>query len=257
MSAAPFRVQNLAPGCSQGPHDSWVPGILFVLASRAVCLTLPVGLPRLCLGLSAHSQLPSLPDCSRRQLVVMLNQMALRIVSSLLLVGTRLHIAVAQDTSPGGPVHDGQPDNCNAWHTIVDGDTCATVPELYGISRDQFLEWNPAVSDDCVENFWLGNAYCVGVGERATTSSSPVTSITSTSEPITTSTTTSQNLTYSTREPIVTWNITIPTTDTAWPPTATQSGQPAACDRWHLVSPGQTCDNIINKYGRFMTFEQL
>ncbi|KAK7423417.1 hypothetical protein QQZ08_009095 [Neonectria magnoliae] len=191
--------------------------------------------------------------------------MVLRIASSSLLLGVWLQIVVAQDTSPGGPVHEGQPDNCNAWHTIAEGDTCATVPELCGISRDQLLEWNPAVSYDCLQNFWLGNAYCVGVGEAASTGSSSVISTTSNSESVTTSsvpvtttlTTASQNTTYSIREPIITWNITVPTIDTAWPPTATQAGQPTACNRWHLVVAGQTCENVMNKYGRFMTLEQL
>jgi hypothetical protein len=32
-----------------------------------------------------------------------------------------------------------------------------------GTSVDQFYDWNPAVSRDCVTNFWLGQAYCVGV----------------------------------------------------------------------------------------------
>jgi hypothetical protein len=34
-----------------------------------------------------------------------------------------------------------------------------------GITLDQFYSWNPAVSKDCVTNFWLGQAYCVGVSK--------------------------------------------------------------------------------------------
>lgn len=26
---------------------------------------------------------------------------------------------------------------------------------------NQFLEWNPAISSDCRDNFWLDSAYCV------------------------------------------------------------------------------------------------
>ncbi|KAK2594660.1 hypothetical protein QQS21_007636 [Conoideocrella luteorostrata] len=187
--------------------------------------------------------------------------MAFRAASVLFLLVSQLQIAVAQDKSPGGPVHEGQPANCNAWHTIVKGDTCDTVPKKYGITRAKFLEWNPAVSSDCITNFWLGNAYCVGIGPRATTSTSKVTSkpttSTSSSKVITTSMTTTQNLTYSTREPITTWNITTPLTETKWPPKATQSGQPAGCNRWHFVVAGDTCDSILNRYGRYVTIEQL
>ncbi|GAW17906.1 hypothetical protein ANO14919_073750 [Xylariales sp. No.14919] len=68
-------------------------------------------------------------------------------------------------TNPGppGPTFSGSPDNCNKWHVIIEGDGCDTIPQMYGITLAQFLEWNPAVSDDCLTNFWLGNAYCVGV----------------------------------------------------------------------------------------------
>lgn len=162
-----------------------------------------------------------------------------------------------RSTGPEGPVHEGQPENCNAWHTIAEGDTCATVPGKYGISQAQFMEWNPAVSADCTQNFWLGYAYCVGIGEESPTSSSTLITSTTSSPTSVDTTTTPVNMTYSTRHPITTWNITRPTIGTEWPPTATQPGQPAKCNRWHLISPGETCQNVMNKYGRFMTEEQL
>lgn len=42
----------------------------------------------------------------------------------------------------------------------------------------QFFQWNPAVSEDCLTNFWLGQAYCVGVS--ATTGTPTVTTPAST-----------------------------------------------------------------------------
>ena len=65
---------------------------------------------------------------------------------------------------PPGPTHTGQPANCNKWHVVVSGDSCGSVAAAYGISPAQFFQWNPAVSTDCTTNFWLGQAYCVGVG---------------------------------------------------------------------------------------------
>ena len=50
--------------------------------------------------------------------------------------------------APSSPTHTGQPQKCNKWHTIVDGDTCGTVPKKYSITFKQFLKWNPAVSSD-------------------------------------------------------------------------------------------------------------
>ena len=168
---------------------------------------------------------------------------------------------VAQDSSPGGSVHPGQPSDCNAWHTIVDGDNCDSVPKLFGITREQFLKWNPAVSSDCLTNFWLGYAYCVGVGPRKTTSG--LSGTTSSSSPVPTtsatmsSTPVSVNTTYSIREPVISWNISSSVTDGTWPPKITQAGQPEACNRWHLVSAGQTCQTIVNRYRADLTSEQL
>ncbi|KAI5457372.1 hypothetical protein BGZ63DRAFT_321328, partial [Mariannaea sp. PMI_226] len=171
---------------------------------------------------------------------------------------------LAQDSSPGGPVFDGQPANCNAWHTIVSGDTCSSVPALFGITLQQFLEWNPAVSADCLTNFWLTYAYCVGIDKNWSSTSTSATStrtssITSTSSSHTESITTTptQSSTYSTRQPIVTWNITTTDIDVAWPPSHTQAGQPDNCNRWHLVGPLDDCQAVVNRYGTFLTLEDL
>ncbi|KAF5252511.1 hypothetical protein FANTH_2405 [Fusarium anthophilum] len=190
-------------------------------------------------------------------------------------------IVQGQDEKPGAPVHPGQPSNCIAWHTVTQGDDCETVPKKYYITKEEFLSWNPAVSKDCLTNFWLKYAYCVRIdgtsavytSARSTETSkttaitksdnpaSPSSKITSTkdvSSTISTSTkpasgttsestvTTSVNTTYSVRNPVSTWNITTPTTDVAWPPKATQSGQPKDCNKWHLVRGRQSCQGVLN-----------
>ena len=83
---------------------------------------------------------------------------------------------------PPGPTHTGQPATCNKWHVVVSGDTCETVPAKYGITRDQFQAWNPAVSADRLQNFWTGQAYCVGIAGQQppiTSTPGPVSSYTS------------------------------------------------------------------------------
>ncbi|KAH7038381.1 LysM domain-containing protein [Microdochium trichocladiopsis] len=65
--------------------------------------------------------------------------------------------------TPPGPTHTGQPANCNKWDVVQDGDSCGSMASDNGISVSQFYDWNPAVSRDCVTNFWIGQAYCVGV----------------------------------------------------------------------------------------------
>ncbi|KAM0350174.1 hypothetical protein ACHAPU_003339 [Fusarium lateritium] len=202
---------------------------------------------------------------------------------TLLLLCASLPLAFSQDPNPGGPVHDGQPKNCDAWHTVQKGDDCESVPNKYSISKKQFLAWNPAVSQDCLTNFWLGSAYCVGIDETKTVGSSgtstigtskstvrdPSVSTESSTKAVTTSsddqetshtlpvTTTSITTPYSVRHPISTWNITTPTTDTTWPPKATQAGQPKDCNKWHLVRGTQNCQNILNKYSAFMKKEDF
>lgn len=209
---------------------------------------------------------------------------------SLLILGAAPSV-LAVDRKPSGPVHAGQPSNCVAWHTVREGDDCNSVPQKYYITREEFLAWNPAVSEDCTENFWLKSAYCVAVDEsktvddsdtslsgtttksaigsktgkvdytetptvettKKTTKSSATGSLQTPSHNATVSSTT----TYSVRHPVSTWNITTPTIDKTWPPKATQAGQPSECNKWHLVRGGQTCRDILNTHSAFMKKEEL
>ncbi|KAL3295352.1 carbohydrate-binding module family 50 protein [Colletotrichum asianum] len=164
-------------------------------------------------------------------------------------VGVLLRTVGAQDSTPGGPTHPNIAPNCNAFHTVVDGDGCWSIQQKYGISAEDFLAWNPDVSEDCLTNFWLGNAYCVGVGAAVTTSSTS--SVVSTSSgPITqTTAVTTPNATYSTRVPVTEWNITGTTIGTTFPPQKTQAGQHADCIDWHYVGDAHTCAYIVESYG--------
>ncbi|TQN75343.1 LysM domain-containing protein [Colletotrichum shisoi] len=80
-----------------------------------------------------------------------------------------------------------------------------------GISLNQFLTWNLAVSSDCVTNFWLGQAYCVGVSGSRTISISSSTALTRTTR------TSAVNPT---------------------PPEPTHEEQPRNRKKWDLVRPG-------------------
>ncbi|KAI4609218.1 uncharacterized protein J4E87_011072 [Alternaria ethzedia] len=182
-----------------------------------------------------------------------------------LAAGLLLTVVGAQDSSPTGPVHPGQPESCNGWHTVVKDENCQIVSQAYGISTEQFLEWNPAVSSDCRDNFWLDSAYCVSVGKtstRPTISSRPTSTFTSgskssssgitsqtaiTSTPATTST--SYNSTYSVLHPVTSWNVSTTSTDNAWPPTKTLAGQTEICNSWYRVMPGDTCQRTVDKFG--------
>ncbi|KAK0736847.1 LysM domain-containing protein [Apiosordaria backusii] len=86
---------------------------------------------------------------------------------------------------PPAPTHSGQPPSCDTWHVVVSGDTCATVAAKAGITLPQFLSWNPAVSADCSQNFWLDYAYCVHVASSSSTATTSriITKTTSSSNP--------------------------------------------------------------------------
>ncbi|KFX89378.1 hypothetical protein V490_07063 [Pseudogymnoascus sp. VKM F-3557] len=182
--------------------------------------------------------------------------------------------AVAQESSPSGSTMPGIAWNCNAWHTVVGGvDNCYSIEQQYSITAEQFLEWNPAVSSDCITNFWADYSYCVGIDPNAVPTSSTSTSGISASSSTTltsggTSTTSGGSLTtssqvvttttpYSTRYPITSYNLTTTSTATAYPPTHTLGGEPSYCNVWHLVEVGDTCGTIINLYGSRLTPDQL
>ncbi|KAI0445106.1 carbohydrate-binding module family 50 protein [Xylaria telfairii] len=111
--------------------------------------------------------------------------------------------------TPPGPTQSGQPANCNAWYVARDGDACATVEGLFGITDAQFHAWNPAVSSNCASGFWVDEAYCVGISvpggdPTMTTSSTPA----------------------------------LPT-----PPAPTQTGQPANCNKWFVATKDSSCED--------------
>jgi hypothetical protein len=55
----------------------------------------------------------------------------------------------------------------------------------------------------------------------------------------------------------VTWNITTKTIGHDRPPKETQRGQPASCLDWHLVSVGQSCQQIVNRYFTSLSIDDL
>ncbi len=143
----------------------------------------------------------------------MMRRLTLLLVSSLLLTRP----VMAQGTTPPGPTQPGISSNCNKWQIVGAGNTCATIEAQYGITHAQFLSWNPAVSSDCLTNFWPDYAYCVGVGAAAPTS--------------TTASSTSS------------------TTRVTSPPGPTFTGTPANCNSWYLVKSGDDCTAIAARYG--------
>lgn len=88
---------------------------------------------------------------------------------TLTILSLFLSYATAQETTPAGPTQPNISKSCNAWHTVVDGDGCWSIEQKYSITHENFILWNPDVSNDCITNFWPTYSYCVGLGPTGAT----------------------------------------------------------------------------------------
>ena len=133
--------------------------------------------------------------------------------------------ATTAGPQPATPTFPNIACNCNKFYDLGPDDTCPGVQARFGITADQFFQWNPDVSKNCTFNFYVGFSYCVGVGSGSacsTFSSPPVqTGVTNTAaySAITDGTFASQA-----PQP----------TSTDWPPKPLQEGVPSNCE--HLAS---------------------
>ncbi|KAL7811323.1 hypothetical protein V8C26DRAFT_437473 [Trichoderma gracile] len=123
----------------------------------------------------------------------------------------------ANGISTPGPVQTGIVSNCNSFHLVVSGDTCADIASKSGISLDSFYSWNPAVGTDCTR-LLVGDYVCVGIIGGTT------------AKPTSTSTSTKPGNGISTPGPI-------------------QTGMTGSCNKFHLVVSGDTCSDIASKNG--------
>ncbi|PKS08453.1 hypothetical protein jhhlp_004835 [Lomentospora prolificans] len=106
------------------------------------------------------------------------------------------------------PTQDGMATNCNKFHFVQQGQTCATIAALYSISTAQFIQWNPAAKNDCT-GLWSQTYACVGLlGTLPPTTTQPGTGVTT--------------------------------------PTPTQPGMVNNCKKFTFVNSGTTCAQIAS-----------
>jgi hypothetical protein len=113
---------------------------------------------------------------------------------------------------PPAPTNLGTSEDCNKWHIVGQGDTCAILESKYKISHASFKEWNPSLTDSC-NNLRTEMAYCVRVWVEAIETPAPTSSST-------------------TRVSVS------PSFTSAGPPGPTQSGTSGTCKKWHLLKQG-------------------
>jgi LysM repeat protein len=124
-----------------------------------------------------------------------------------------------------GPVEPDTDPDCNYYDTAYsESDDCVYFEDYWGITHDQFVDWNPSVKDDC-SGIKVGNSYCVEVARKPPTSTSA-----SASE--------------------------VPSATGSPKPSPTQEGLIESCTTFHKGEKGDTCDKIVNKYKTF-TFEEF
>ncbi|KEY65064.1 hypothetical protein S7711_09857 [Stachybotrys chartarum IBT 7711] len=122
------------------------------------------------------------------------------------------------------PTQSGLIESCVAFYMAVSGDTCDSIVARYGtFTLVQFRTWNPAVGSEC-RSLWAETYYCLGIPGTPTTSIRPTTTST---RP--TSTTTRGN-------GIAT-------------PSPTQPNIVNNCNRFYLVQPDETCQQIAARNG--------
>ncbi|CAI6331053.1 unnamed protein product [Periconia digitata] len=120
---------------------------------------------------------------------------------------------------------------CTWYHDNADDSVaCADVPALYGISKEDFLRWNPTIGSNCA-GYNSFQSYCVEAFNEPTGSPTPTPTSTPSSSP-----------TSSAGNGITT-------------PQPTQPGMVSNCNKFHFVKPDQGCSEITALNG--ITFAQL
>jgi hypothetical protein len=102
--------------------------------------------------------------------------------------------------------------NCDAFHFVATGQTCATITGQYGITLAQFTAWNPNVGSTC-GGMWANVFVCVSIIGHTPppTTTAPPNGITT--------------------------------------PTPIQPGMVNNCDAFYLVRSGNDCTSIAASHG--------
>ncbi|GKU05910.1 unnamed protein product [Fusarium langsethiae] len=125
-------------------------------------------------------------------------------------------------TTPSNGITTPQPtqlivvDNCNKFHFVKSGESCAYIASKYSITKAEFLKWNPSVESGC-GGLWADAWACVStIGHKPSSTTKLATSA----------------------KPTATSNV----------PSPIQAGITKQCNKYHLVQKTTTCDSIENYY---------
>ncbi|KAH7016728.1 hypothetical protein EDB80DRAFT_827002 [Ilyonectria destructans] len=134
---------------------------------------------------------------------------------------------VRRGNTPSLPIASGTTQDCVFWFDNDGTIDCEFIPEFYGITLEDFLKWNPSLTDSC-GNFQEGYSFCVeGKADTGTPTVTTSTKTTTTKAP---TTTTAPGNGIKTPEPV-------------------QPGIVNNCDEFYLVKEGEGCRDIATKHG--------
>jgi len=150
--------------------------------------------------------------------------------------GTKTTTGTTTTTTGNGvttplPTQSGMVTNCAKFYKTKQGQGCFDVTNENGITLPDFYAWNKGIGETC-SNMWADTWYCVGLIGQTTTK--PPTTASPTKTTTTSSTTTTKGNGIST-------------------PTPTQpGGMTPNCDKFYLVSNGESCSDLLKKNGLTM-----
>ncbi|KAI9147000.1 LysM domain-containing protein [Paramyrothecium foliicola] len=117
------------------------------------------------------------------------------------------------------PTLDGTAENCDAFHFVKKGDSCESITKTYGISMEQFVEWNDNLKSGCT-GLWAEYFFCVSVEGHKPTELPPR-----------------------------------PTSTLKPGPSPTPDDTVNNCDKFHFVVKDETCEKICANYS--ITMDQF
>ncbi|RLL95803.1 hypothetical protein CFD26_102046 [Aspergillus turcosus] len=130
--------------------------------------------------------------------------------------------------SPTGQTDPSVAKPCAYWvNGVAKNDQCSDLEEYFDISREELVNWNPSLKEDC--QLQTGHSYCVAASHMTIRSED------SAEEP--------------SRMDVAT------AAEAADVPSPTQGGLAANCNAFYKVQKGDSCWSIINNFGNFSIYD--
>ncbi|KAG8408033.1 hypothetical protein J3459_018269 [Metarhizium acridum] len=135
----------------------------------------------------------------------------------------------ARASRPRFPFDKNTSPYCTFWYENDGSMPCTEALELFSVSLEDFVRWNPSVTSTC-DNFLESRSFCMeasGEPVITTTTSAPTTSTSTSTEPTTT---------------------TKPSNGIQTP-SPTQPDIIDSCNKFYWVNEGENCENVASKNG--------